>query len=156
MHSHLIVMTFDREGEAQRVHDALRRMRGSPRLGLENAAVVTKDRRDRLVVTQQRELSQTGTARDDDLTSSAIALLFGQPPEEVVEALAEEGFDLRLREQVVQALGDNGSALFILLTADSSFDRGRLLGILTLFQGTIYETTLPQGVEAALARGWET
>lgn len=155
MHSHLIVMTYEGEEEAQRVYDALQRMRGSPLLGLENAAVVTKDSSGRLAVTQKRELPRAGGTPGDNLASSTIALLFGDPPVEVVQALAEKGFDVRLREQVAQAMVDNCSALLILMPPDSNVDRSRLLGVLTLFKGTVYETTLPQGVEAALAKGWE-
>jgi uncharacterized membrane protein len=148
-------MTFEREEEASSVYDALQQMRGSPLLGLENAAVVTKDNRGRLAVTQKRELSRAGVDPVDDLVHSAIALLFGDPPEEVVQALVSQGFDDRFREQVAQEMVEDSSALHFLLTRDSNVDRGRLLGTLTLFKGRVFETTLPLEVEAALAKGWE-
>ena len=34
-------------------------------------------------------------------------------------------------------------------------DRGRLFGILNLFNGQVFETTIPPKVEAALVKGWE-
>jgi uncharacterized membrane protein len=155
MHSHLVVMIFEREDEASSVHDAIQRMRGSQLLGLEHAAVVTKDGRGRLSVIQKRELSRTGVESDNDLVEPAIALLFGDPPEEMVQTLAKKGFDDRFREQVFQALGDNSSALLLLITPDSDVDRSQLLRILTLFKGRVFETTLPQEVKAILAKGWE-
>jgi uncharacterized membrane protein len=155
MHSHLIVVTFDREEEAPGVYDALQKMRGSPLLGLEHAAAVTKDSRGKLSLYQKRELSRAGVDPGDDLPNSAIALLFGDPPHDMVQALVETGFDDRFREQVVQAMGEDSSALLFLVTRDSDVDRSRLLDILTLFRGRVFETTLPQDVEAILAKGWE-
>jgi uncharacterized membrane protein len=155
MHSHLIVMTFEREEEAPSVYDALQKMRGSPLLGLEHAAAVTKDSHGRLAVYRKRELSRAGVASGDDLVNSAIALLFGNPPDDVVQALVEKGFDDRFREQVAQAIGEDCSALLFLSTSDSQVDRSRLLSILTLFKGQVLETTLPVEVKAALAKGWE-
>ena len=155
MHSHLIVMTFEQEEEAQRVYNALERMRGSSLLGLENAAALTKDRHGTFAVTRKRVLSPAGVGPGDDLVRSAIALLFGNPPEEVLQVLVREGFDERFREHVVQAMASNCSAFVILLPRDSQVDRGRLLGILTLFEGQVLETTLPRTVEAILAQGWE-
>lgn len=155
MHSHLIVVTFDREEEAPSVYNALQKMRGSPLLGLEHAAAVTKDSRGRLSAYQKRELSRAGADPGDDLLDAAITLLFGDTPPDMVQALIEKGFDDRFREQVVQAMGEDSSALLFLVTRDSQVDRGRLLDILTLFRGRVFETTLPQEVEAILAKGWE-
>jgi uncharacterized membrane protein len=159
MHSHLVVMTFEQEEEATRVYDALQRMRGRLLLGLEHAAAVTKDSRGRLAVYRRTELSRAGKDRGADLVGSAISLLFGDPPDDVVQALVKEGFDDRFREQVAGAVGNNSSALVLLIARDSDADRGRVLGTLTLFKGTVFETTLPPRVEAALAaamvEGWE-
>ena len=155
MRSRLIAMIFEKEGEASRVYEALQRMRGSSLLGLENAAAVTKDGHGNLAVTQKRELSPTGVVQHHDLTSLTIALLFGEPPDDMLQSLARKGFDVRFREQVVRAMANHSSALIILMSQDSQVDRGQLLSILKLFKGKVYETTLPQEVEAALAKGWE-
>jgi uncharacterized membrane protein len=155
MHSHLIVMTFEGEEDAPRVYEAFQRMRGIPLLGLEHAAALTKDSRGRLAVFQKRDLSRTGVDPGDDLLRSAIALLFGDPPDEVVQVLIEKGFDDRFRGQIAQATGDNSSALLILMARESNVDRSRLFGILTLFKGIVFETTLPLEVEAILVKGWE-
>ena len=155
MHSHLIVMIFEGEEEAPRVYDSMQRMRGSSLLALEHAAAVTKDDRGRLAVYQKRELSSAGVDPGDDLVSPAIALLFGDPPHEMVQALVKKGFDDRFREQLVQAMDDSCSALLFLITREGQVDRSRLLNVLTLFKGRVFETTLPVEVETALAKGWE-
>jgi uncharacterized membrane protein len=155
MYSYLIVVTFEQEEEASRVYDSLQRMRGSSLLGLNEAAVVTADREGILSVIQNRKLPPAGGGRDDNLANLIINLLFGDPPDEMLQALVREGFDDRFREQVLQAVAGNCSALVILTPRDSQVDRGRLLGILTLFKGRVFETTLPLEVEAALAKGWE-
>ena len=154
MHSHLVVMTFEGEREASRVYDALQRMRAGPLLGLEHAAIVSCDGQGRLAVTQRRELARDRKDPDSYLAGSAAALLFGDLPEELVQSLANKGFDARFREQIIQALSDNYSALLILMPRDGQVDRGRLLGTLTLFKGQLFETTLPQAVETALAKSW--
>jgi uncharacterized membrane protein len=155
MHSHLIIMIFEKEEEAPRVYDALQQMRGSPLLGLENAVAMTKDGHGNLAVTQKRKLPPTGVVQHDDLTSLTIASLFGEPPDEMLQLLTRKGFDDCFREQVVRAMANHSSALIILISQDSQVDRGQLLGILKLFKGKVCETTLPQDVEAALAKGWE-
>lgn len=155
MYSSLIVMTFGREEEAPRVYETLQRMRGSPLPSLEDVAAVTKDSHRRLTVTQKRELPPPGQAQGDDLFSSAIALLFGELPDQTLQTLVEDGFDDYFRQQVLETLGDNCSALLILIRRGSQVDRGRLFGILSLFNGQVFETTLPPKVEATLTEGWE-
>jgi uncharacterized membrane protein len=155
MYSKLIVMTFEREDEAPRVYETLQRMRGSPLPSLEDVAAVTKDRRGRLTVTQKRELPPPGKARGDALFSSAIALLFGELPDQTLQTLVEDGFDDFFRQRVLETVGENCSILLILKRRGSQVDRGRLFGILSLFNGQVFETTLPPKVEAALTEGWE-
>jgi uncharacterized membrane protein len=134
------------------VYDALQRMRAGPLLGLEHSAIVTSDSQGRLAVTQRWELASARKDPHSDLAGSAAALLFSNPPDEKVQALANKGFDDRFRQQMLQALPDNYSALLILMPRDGRVDRGRLLGTLTLFKGQLFETTLPQAVETVLAK----
>ena len=155
MYSHLVVVIFEQEDEASRVYDSLQRMRGSSLLGLNEAAVVTADREGTLSVIQKRKLPPAGVGRGDNLASRIINLFFGDPPDEMLQALVREGFDDRFREQVLQAMASDCSALVVLTPRGSQVDRGRLLGILTLFNGKVFETTLPLEVEAALAKGRE-
>ena len=155
MHSHLIVVTFEGQDEASNVYDALERMRASPLLGLQNAAIVSRDGSGRLAVIRRRRLSQVGEDPGTYLTGSAITLLFGDPPDEWLQMLVREGFDDQYREQVVSEMAGDSSALVFPVAGDSSVDRNRLLGVLTLFKGRVFETTLPLEVEAALVKGWE-
>ena len=154
MHSHLVVMTFEGEREAFRVYDVLQRMRSVPFLGLEHAAIVSCDGQGHLAVTQRKELARDRKDPESDLVGSAAALLFGDRPDDKVQALAKKGFDDRFREQILQAMPDDSSALLILMPRDGQVDRGRLLGTLTLFKGQLFETTLPPAVDAVLAKSW--
>jgi uncharacterized membrane protein len=155
MHSHLVVMIFEGENEASRVHDALQRMRAGLLLNLEHTAIVSSDRQGGVSVTQKRELTSVRAGPNRDLAGSAASVLLGDVPDELVQSLVNEGFDDRFREQIIQAFPDNSSALLFLASHDSGFDRGRLFGILSLFNGDIFETTLPRAAEAVLAQGWE-
>ena len=155
MHSHLIVVTFEGQDEASNVYDALERMRASPLLGLQNAAIVGRDGSGQLSVTQKRPLSQIGKDTGANLASLALVLVFGDPPAETLQALEKAGLDGLFREQVVKAIGPDSSAILIVVPPSADVDRNRLLGILRLFKGKVYETTLPREAEAALAKGWE-
>ena len=148
-------MTFEQQGEAPRIYETLVRMRARPLPGPEDVAALTKGSDGRLAVTQKHELDQTGQIRDDRLLSSATTLLFGDVPDNVMQNLVQEGFDDYFRARVQEETGDSCSALVILIRSSSNFDRGRLLAILNLFNGQVFETTLPRKVEAILAKGWE-
>jgi uncharacterized membrane protein len=155
MHSRLIVMTFEGRAEAAEVYESLLRMRTMPLPDPEDVAVLTRDSRGRMAVTQKRLLDRTRQIRVDRLLSSAITLLFDDTPDELVQILVQKGFDDFFRRQVRERMGDNCSALAILIRSGQDFDRGRLFGILSLFNGQVFETTLPPKVEVTLTEGWE-
>ena len=152
MHNDLIVMTFDREGEAQRVYDSLQSMRKSPLLGLEDAAVVTVDSAGTVNLHQRRKLPAALGTTVSELLGGIADLIFGDPPEEMVRALAKEGLDDRFVEKVARMMGNNSSALLFLVAYNSMGDTGELLGALALFKGKIHQTTLPPDAKAALLK----
>ena len=150
MRSDLILMIFERQGEAQRVYDAIQSMRKEPLLGLENAAVVTKDSAGTVSLYNRRLVPVHQEAASDDLLSLVADLVFGTPPEDVVRALSRAGMDDRFVPRVTWAMKEDSSALLILVRHDSVSDEHELLRTLALFKGVIYQTTLSPETEAAL------
>ena len=150
MHNDLIVMTFDREEEAQIVYDSLRSMRKSPLLGLENTAMVTVDSSGSATFHQERKLPGDSEATGGDVLSLMADLIFGDPPEETLRTLTEEGFDERFVEKLARTMGVNSSALLFLVDYNSMSDTSELLSILALFRGKIHQTTLSSEAKAAL------
>jgi len=150
MHNDLIIVTFDREEEAQRIYDALRRMRKGLLLGLENAAMVTVDSTGNATLHQKRKLPADPRATNGDLLSLIVDLIYGDPPEAMLRALANEGLDESFLEKVKRTMGNDSSALLFLVAYHSMSDTGELLNALALFKGKIHQTTLTSEVKAAL------
>ncbi len=152
MHSDLIVVTFDEEEEAQKVYDALQRMRKSQLLALENAAVVSKDSAGKVRSYGPRELTVPPEATGDDLLDLLADLIFGTPPERRVRGLVEAGLDEGFLQEVGRAMGGRSSALLFLVRYDSMGDTDELLSALALFKGKVHQTTLSPEAEAAMLR----
>jgi len=150
MHNDLIIVTFDREEEAQSIYDALRRMRKGPLLGLEDAVMVTVDSTGSAILHQKRKLPPDPRATHGDLLSLTAGLMYGDPPEAMLRTLAEEGLDESFLEKVKRTMGTDSSALLFLVAYHSLSDTGELLNALALFKGKIHQTTLSSEVIAAL------
>jgi len=150
MHNDLIIVTFDREEEAQRIYDALRRMRKGPLLGLEDAAMVTVDSTGSAILHQKRKLPPDPRATNGDLFSLIADLIYSDPPEAMLRTLAKEGLDESFLEKVKRTTGNDTSALLFLVAYNSMSDTGELLNALALFKGKIHQTTLSSETKAAL------
>jgi uncharacterized membrane protein len=152
MHNDLIIMTFDREEEAQRVYDSLRSMRKSPLLGLENTAMVTVDSAGSDTFHQKRKLPRDPKTTAGDVLSLMADLIFGNPSEETLRALTKKGLDEGFVEKVGQTMGKNSSALLFLVDYNSMSDTSELLSALALFRGKIHQTTLSSEAKGALRK----
>lgn len=141
MNGDLIVMTFDGDEMAQTVFDSLQAMTKSQVLGLDDAALVTKDG------------AAQARLRPEPANSTGLAALLGalllRSPLEVVPNEVKEYVDDDFLRTVGVALQNSGSALLFFLHPDSLSDSGELLGALALFRGRIFQTTLLPQIE-----GW--
>lgn len=148
MHSDLVVMTFDCEGEAHRVREALQATRRSSLLAPENAAIVTKDRAGRAKLDHEWEMGDGWQGNDLNLLNKIARMTCNLPPEKVLHALAKAGLETRFLENIAGALGNDSSALLFLVRPDGVPDADELLGALALFKGKLHRTTLSPQVEA--------
>ena len=144
MNSDLIVMTFDDGQMAQTVHSSLNIMRRNQVLGLEESVILTRDGASQARVHQ-------GTTDNSSLAALLAQLVFTTPEKAQPEA-AKVKLDLQFVGSVASALCYNGSALLFFVASDSLTDVGQLLDVLTLFRGTLHQTTLSPGDEALLRR----
>ncbi len=156
MHNDLIIMTFGHDEDAQRIYDALHIMRKSPLLGLDEAAMVTVDSSGSATYHRKRKLPSEPGATYDDLLTLIAELIFVDPTEMMLSAIARMGLDERFLEKVSRMMGNNSSALLFLVTYNSVSDASELLSALTLFKGKIHQTTLPSETNIALLRTMPT
>ena len=144
MNSDLIVITFDDGQMAQTVYSSLQIMRKNQVLGLDESVILTKNG-------AGRAQAHPGSPISTGLAELLAQIVF--PSTETILPVGAMGrLDDQFVEPVVSALCDNGSAILFFVASDSLTDTGELLDVLTLFRGTIHQTTLsPQDV-ASLRR----
>jgi uncharacterized membrane protein len=138
----LIVVTFDDGGMAKTVYGALQAMNKGPILGLVDSVMVTKGGAGQVRLHPE---AQAGTG-----LAGLLGDLIFRSSERTVPAVTEEKLDSSFVGTVRSALRNNGSAVLFFLHPDSLSDRGELLNALSLFRGTIHQTTLSSRSEAIL------
>lgn len=155
MNSDLIVMTFPRQEEARRTQQALEMMQGRHVLGLENAALVTRDRAGRTAVHQRRELTASPCSPRSCLPALFASVIFAGSPDGGTGPRTNVSLDDLFVAEVVRGLRPGGSALLVYVPSDAVVDTRRLLDALALFQGRLHHTTLPAvSEEAVLEWAW--
>ena len=150
MQSDLIIITFLQEDEAFRALQALEIMRGRQLFGLDNAALVTRDKTGRAAVHQRWDLPAYPRGRRGHLPVIFADTVFGPTHEEGVQRLADAGLDEIFLKEVTAALEPEGSALLIYIPSESVADTRRLLDALALFDAKLYHTSMPAAVENAI------
>ncbi len=150
MNSDLIIMTFPQEDGALQARQALQIMRGRQLFGLENTALVTRDRAGRAAVHQRWDLPADPRGPGRRLLVLFADAIFGVAPEEGAQKLAGAGLDEVLLKEVATALDPDGSALLIYIPPDSIVDTRRLLEALALFDARLHHTSIPAEVEKAI------
>lgn len=150
MNSDLIILTFSQEDKAFQARQALEIMRGRQLFGLENTALVTRDRAGQAAVHQRWGLPAYPRNPRRRLPVLFADAIFGPAPEQEAQRLADAGLDEMLLKEVATALDPDGSALLIYIPADSIVDTRRLLDALALFSGTLHHTRIPAQVDEAI------
>jgi uncharacterized membrane protein len=150
VNSDLIILTFSQEDEAFQVRQALEIMRGRQLFGLENTALVTRDRAGQATIHQRWGLPAYPRSPRRRLPVLFAGAIFGDVPEEGIRKLVDAGLDEIFLKEVAIALDPDGSALLIYIPPDSIVDTRRLLDALALFHGKLHHTRIPAEVEKAI------
>ena len=150
MNSDLIIITFPQEDEAFQAQQALEIMRGKQLFGLENTALVTRDRTGQAAVHQRWGLPAYPRNPRRRLPVLFADAIFGGIPEVGMKKQVDAGLDEMFLKEVATALDPDGSALLIYIPPDSIVDTRRLLDALALFDGNLHHTSIPAEVEKAI------
>ena len=155
MASSLIVLAFDSDAEAEKVHEALVKGKKEGVLQIDDAAIVVKDEQGKVHVKNQISRgtwTATGVGGMLGLLIGSIffplgGLVMGLAGGALVGRLMNLGVDGRFVKQVEEELKPGTSALFI-LTANA--DPTAELAILRQFQGKVIQTNLSTEAEESL------
>jgi uncharacterized membrane protein len=150
VNSNLIIISFPQEDEAFQARQALEIMRGRQLFGLENTALVTRDRTGQAAVHQRWGLPAYPRNPRRRLPALFADAIFGPARDQGARRLTDAGLDEIFLKEVATALDPDGSALLIYIPPDSIVDTRRLLDALALFNGKLYHMHIPAQVENAI------
>lgn len=160
MQSDFIVMAFADETAALKARQALKRVRSSRFLGLQNLIVVTRDAAGRVVVDPQCELPARRPSPSVQVCRTLVEALFGSGlgdgprpgPGAGVQKLVCAGLDETFVREVASALRPSSSLILTCVWQESLVDPRQVLDVLGQLEGTPYHTTVPVEVEKAILR----
>lgn len=150
MKNDLIVMTFSRPENAYQAWQALIVMRSNRTFVPESGRLVERDSNGRTVVQQHKVLSYPQNGTQSKVLELFIDAIFGNVIEERLSQLTDSGLDEVFLRDVVKALQPESSALLFYIPRDFLVDTRLLLSSLELLRGTLYHTSFPDEVEAAI------
>ena len=104
MKSDLIIVIFPHEDQAFQARQALEIMRGRQLFGLDNAALVTKDKAGRAAIHQRWDLPAYPRGPWGHLPVLFADAIFGPTPEQGAQRLAEAGLDESFLKDVSKEL----------------------------------------------------
>ncbi|HMQ33365.1 MAG TPA: DUF1269 domain-containing protein [Chloroflexaceae bacterium] len=152
--SHLVVVTFDNEGDAARALEALRSAANGGRLRLDDTAVIAKDADGSVKVKNELDRGVKLGALGGGALGLLLGFMFplaglaiGAAGGALVGKLADMGIDGKFVDEVKDSLQPGSSALFVLI-GDGEADVA--VAALEPFTGTLRHTSLPPGIEESL------
>lgn len=152
--SNLVVLTFDDMEQAVQAFEALKKVRSSGHLTIDDAAVIVKQESGKVEIKNQLDTGVKWGAFGGGVLGLLLAGLFfpvaglavGAIGGALVGKAMDLGIDKRFVENVTETLKPGTSALFVIGKSDNP---DAVTGALRPFKGTVYQTTLPtEGVEA--------
>ena len=159
MKGSLIVITFPQPDRAETVFDALQAMRRRALYSLDEALVVTRNRQGQVRLHHTHSLANTQSPHTLDVL---VGLMFAKEEEEVENGrysqsdiktnLSAAGFDLKFLEIIGNSMQEESSALFFLVKKASLGDANEIIKVLSLFHGSIAQTTITPASEAYLTQ----
>jgi uncharacterized membrane protein len=149
--SDLIILTFDGREDALWARRALDMMRDLDALGLEYALELTRDSSGKTILHQHVELPAYPHAPHSRMPSLLASALFGSTGKEGIRMLVKVGLDEFFLHRVTKALTRDSSALLVYVPQDDVLiDLRALLNALSLLNGTMHRTSVPDGIEQTL------
>jgi uncharacterized membrane protein len=155
--SNLIVITFDNADEAEQVLDALRQLKRSDQLSLDDSAVVVKDAKGKVRVKNAVDRGVKMGALGGGLLGLLLGGVFfplaglavGVTGGALVGSSLDLGVDQKFVKDVTNALQPNTSALFIIVR---SANPDVAINALKPYKGSVYHTSLAPDAEETLRK----
>jgi uncharacterized membrane protein len=146
--SQLVVLTFDDTEQAGEALEALKKVRSSGHLKIDDAAVIVKDESGKVEIKNQLDTGTKWGAVGGGLIGLMLASVFfplaglaiGAIGGALVGKSLNLGVDKKFVKDVTETLKPGSSALFVIGSGDNP---DMVAAALRPFQGTIYQTTLP-------------
>jgi uncharacterized membrane protein len=153
--SHLIVIAFDSQGEAEQVHQALVNARKSGLLAIRDTAVVRKDANGKVHVDNQVSSgtwAATGVGGALGLLLGSVffpvaGIALGMAGGALVGRLMHLGVDGKFVKEVQEQIAPDSSALFVVTDNENLAAE---LAILRQHHGKVLQTNLPDDMEESL------
>ena len=147
--SNLIVLTFDDTEQAGQAFEALKKAQSSGLLKIDDAAVIVKQESGKVEVKNQLDTATKWGAVGGGMLGLLLASVFfplaGLAIGAITGALLGKamnvGVDKKFVQDVTETLKPGSSALFVIGKSDHA---DAVAATLRPFQGTIYQTTLPE------------
>jgi uncharacterized membrane protein len=157
MKGSLIVITFPQPDRAETVFDALQAMRRRALYSLDEALVVTRNRHGQVRLQHTHTLANTQSPHTLEVL---VSLLFAEEEVEngrcsqtdIKTNLSTAGFDLKFLEIIGDSMQEESSAIFFLVKKASLGDANEIVKVLSLFHGSIAQTTITPASEAYLTQ----
>jgi uncharacterized membrane protein len=147
-------MTFDNVEDAKKLRIDLRKLETEGRLSLDDAAVIERDRDDKVHVHDELDRGIAIGALAGGLLGALLSFLFplvglviGAGGGALVGKLLDTGVDKKFIKDVTEELKPGRSALFFIVRGD---DIAAALAAIRPYKGTLYQTTLPSDLELEL------
>jgi len=150
--SNLVVITFDNQDEAQKVHDTLKSGQSAGYISLDDMAVITKNEKGEVQVTNEVDRGvKVGAVGGGALVLLIGSIFFpiaglalGAIGGALVGKLADTGLDKKMIEDVKNDLQPGSSAIFFLVR-EANPDAA--IAALKPYQGNVYASSLPPEAE---------
>jgi uncharacterized membrane protein len=157
--TNLVVITFDKLGDAREARKDLGKLAGQGLLKVVDAAVITRNPDNKLHVDNELESSTKTGALVGGLLGALLFFMFplagilvGVVGGALVGKSIEPGVDQDFVKEVSAALKPGTSALFFMFEAE---DMDATMAALRQFKGKLYQTTLSSETEESLRRSLE-
>jgi uncharacterized membrane protein len=152
--SNLVVILFDKEGDAGQVRQALRSEQHADYLHLDDSAVVVKDQSGHVHVHNEADKGVKWGALGGAVLGPILLFMFpvlgiaiGAVGGALMGKALDLGIDQHFVKEVSTALKPGTSALFIIVRGDNP---GPVIAALKPYKGTLYQTSFSTEAEESL------
>jgi uncharacterized membrane protein len=156
MKNDFIVLTFKQSQQAFKAWQTLKMIRPIKNILLENGRYLECDRQGKLTVHQNKPLSDPQINTQSRVLDLLVGIISLKDCELELSRLSKIGLDDVFLSDVFKALRPDSSALVFYIPREKLVDTRYLINTLSMFNGTLYQASFPDDVEADILALGET